>query len=84
MDGQHNELVGDESCAERSAVLIVTTSLRFQFLNTLHRLIYFTVVCSGANFLIQEMDFFHTSFAVCSNFFFFKMQSKIGVRIIHG
>ena len=32
------------------------------------------------------MDFFHTSFAFkfCSNFFFFKMQSKIGVRIILG
>ena len=29
------------------------------------------------------MDFFHTSFAFALTFFF-KMQSKIGVRIIHG
>ena len=66
MDGQQDELVDDESCA--GEVLFdcdyeLKFVLRFQFLNTLHRLIYFTVVCSGTNFLIQEMDFFHTSFA---------------------
>ena len=36
---------------------------RIQYLNTFHRLIYFTVVSSETDFLIQNMNLFHTSFA---------------------
>ena len=81
MDGQQDELVDDESCARE---VLFDCDQRFQFLNTLHRLIYFTVVCSGANFLIQEMDFFHTSFAFCSNFFFSKCSPKLGCILYTG
>ena len=60
MDGQQDELVDDESCARE---VLFDCDNELKFVNTLHRLIYFTVVCSRTNFLIQEMDFFHTTFS---------------------
>ena len=83
MDGQQDELVDDESCA-REVLFDCDYELKVSVLNTLHRLIYFTVVGSGANFLIQEMDFFHTSFAFCSNFFFSKCSPKLGCVLYTG